>query len=549
MVGDTHWAVWAEHTYAGNSGDFFTATLTVDNGVDPVGTATFPMVIREDSVPTRANAAIAEALWYMHRLQRRFDGNVLGVPGQAESTIPMGDWTYGSASYAYLTISAQGATLNAFEANGHRENGDASNPYTETVARGMKYLMARLVSQSLDVQTVGPLAGQDTRSDDPDMNGNGVGVTIDALTLSGVRGFDPPYQLGMVMDAIIASGRPGAVATTGPEGVIGKTYGEIVQDMVDWYAMAQSDNANHGGWRYNAWNNNQFSSHDNSTSGWAGTGIVAAEDVFGATVPEWLKTRNQNGLELTDTESDTNDNDGAHGYTDSPGYIWGPYGTTGAALVQMSMNGIPATTSATPDERWVRAENFFRRHFDDPATGNNFKNNYYGMFNFAKAMRTAKPGSVTTIGTVVGAAEDGVGCGPSTGCAAEGPKPLDWYNDPTSGLAQTVIGYQTTTGANIGQFEDRAGSSVTSRDNAHVQPWATQILTRTLAQAGPIAVGAVTPNPAGENFPITLDHSRSFHQDPERTLVLFEWDIDNDGTYDLSSPSLTPDPATTPSRP
>jgi hypothetical protein len=55
----------------------------------------------------------------------------------------------------------------------------------------------------------------------------------------------------------------------------------------------------------------------------------------------------------------------------------------------MSMNKLEATSSATPDERWVRTENFFRRHFDDAATGQNFKNNYYGMFNFAKAMRTA----------------------------------------------------------------------------------------------------------------------------------------------------------------
>jgi hypothetical protein len=75
-----------------------------------------------------------------------------------------------------------------------------------------------------------------------------------------------------------------------------------------------------------------------------------------------------------------------------------------------------------------------------------------------------------------------------------------------------------------------------------VQAWATQILTRTLAQAGPIAVGAVSPNPAGEGFTITLDHSRSFHQDPERTVALFEWDIDGDGTYDFSSNELNPDP-------
>ena len=72
VVGATHWAVWAEHNYAGNAGDFFTATLTVDNLVDPVGTATFPIVLRANTVPNQANVAIAESMWLMHRQQRRF---------------------------------------------------------------------------------------------------------------------------------------------------------------------------------------------------------------------------------------------------------------------------------------------------------------------------------------------------------------------------------------------------------------------------------------------------------------------------------------------
>ncbi len=209
----------------------------------------------------------------------------------------------------------------------------------------------------------------------------------------------------------------------------------------------------------------------------------------------------------------------------------------------MSMNSIAATTSPTPDERWVRTENFFRRNFDNGAGTYPLKLYYYGLFNFTKAVRTAKPAPVTIIGTHVGVADDatnGIGCGPNPGCAAGGPAPLDWYNDPVSGVATAVTSYQTTTGANIGQFASNQGYSFQFR---HVQPWATQILTRTLAQAGPIAVGSVAPNPAGENFPITLDHSRSFHQDPDRTLVLFEWDIDNDGTYDLSSADLSPSPA------
>lgn len=39
------------------------------------------------------------------------------------------------------------------------------------------------------------------------------------------------------MDAIIASGTPDAITTTGGTNVIGRTYKGIVQDMLDEYAL------------------------------------------------------------------------------------------------------------------------------------------------------------------------------------------------------------------------------------------------------------------------------------------------------------------------
>ncbi len=539
-----YWAIWTTHTYTGNDGDVFIATLRVTSGAS-TRSATYRVQIRSNVLSSEVNAAIDEALWHMHRNQFRF----LGTPdsGGTGGNVLMGRWDYPQVSGS-ATASVSGASVNAFEANGYLESGPSSSPYTDTVALGLKYLFARLSTQPMDLQTVGDLSGTG-RSDDPDTNGNGIGIAPNP----GLEP-DPPYQSGMIMDAIVAAGTPAKVTTTGPAGVVGLAYGTIIQDMADWYAWAQSDSTLQGGWYYSAFDNST-GFHDNSASGWAAIGLVAARDIVGATVPGFVTKRNQNGLEFTDNESDVSDIDGAHGYTDSPNAIWGPFGVTGSALVQMDLDKIKSTTFGTPDERWVRAENFFRRHFNDPASGDNFKNYYYGMFNFAKAMRQARPTPVIDIGTQVGAAEGGVGCGPSPNCAANGPQLLDWYNDPVNGLARTIVDYQILPGdpnteaecgalapdcPNIGGFTDRPGNSQGSNQDDHNQPWATQILTRSLFQAGPIAQATARPNPTAENVAVTFDPSGSFHQDPAHTIVLYEWDFDDDGTFDAS----TDDPST-----
>ena len=53
------------------------------------------------------------------------------------------------------------------------------------------------------------------------------------------------------------------------------------------------------------------------------------------------------------------------------------------------------------------------------------------------------------------------------------------------------------------------------------------------------AVANANPNPALTNQEITLDARNSFHQQDDRSIVSFEWDIDNDGTFDLTGPLVT----------
>jgi hypothetical protein len=516
-------AIWIEHTYTGSPGDVFFATLTVDNGVDAPESATYRMEIRDNVLDVEVNAAIDEALWHMHRNQFRFDGTPTGGTGGA---IPMTRWDYPQVS-GQAEVTATAASINAFEANGYLETGPADSPYSETVARGLAYVISRLATAAIGLQPAG----------DPDSNGNGLGIGVIG-TVHVALTDHANYKIGMVMDAIVASGTPGAVAISGPAGVIGETYGDIIQDMVDYEAWGQNDPASgaaRGGWDYGP--NAGFGGLDNSVHGWVAIGLIAAEDIFGSTVPAFVKTENEIALEASDQESDVSNNDGVHGYR-STSPLWGPYATTGAALIQMSMDAIDSTTSGTPDERWIRSENFFRRNYNTigggGGSGSQFKSYYYGMFNFTKAMRTAVPTPVEIIGTELGAAEGGVGCGPNPGCAAAGPQPLDWYGDPVDGLARRIVDLQVTTGVNIGQFSSLPGGS--SAQDDHDTPWGTQILTRALFQASPVAQADASPNPGAVGQLITLDGTGSFHQDPARTIVLYEWDVDADGVFDLVGP-------------
>src|SRR5262245_26944680 len=123
-----YWAIWATHTYTGNPGDVFIATLKVTNGPDTTS-ATYRVEIRPNALSSEVNAAIDEALWYMQRNQFRFSGDATGNPGGA---IPMGSWAYPLTGFSFGTASVTGASVNAFEANGYLQTGPSTSPYSET---------------------------------------------------------------------------------------------------------------------------------------------------------------------------------------------------------------------------------------------------------------------------------------------------------------------------------------------------------------------------------------------------------------------------------
>ena len=322
--------MWCEHTYAGSPGDLFIATLTVDNGFDAPVSNTYRMILDnpfESALAAEINAGIDEALWHMHRIQFRFNGTVTGGAG---GLIPMGRWDY-PQTVGLAEVTVTGASVNAFETHGHFEHGPATSPYTDTVARGLKYIISHLDPEPIAVEPAG----------DPDVNANGFGIGVRGDVIASTSGHHALKQ-GMVMGAIVASNTPAAVATTGPAMVIGRTYGDIVQDMVDYLAFCQIDGGfSRGGWDYGC---DSFGL-DNSIHGWAAIGSIAAQDTFGSTIPAFVKTENEIALEASDRENNAGDNDGIHGYR-STNPLWGPYAVSAAALVQMAMDDIDSSRNA-----------------------------------------------------------------------------------------------------------------------------------------------------------------------------------------------------------
>jgi hypothetical protein len=119
-----------------------------------------------------------------------------------------------------------------------------------------------------------------------------------------------------------------------------------------------------------------------------------------------------------------------------------------------------------------------------------------------------------------------------------GVPPIDWYaadvakGDSTNGVARTLVNDQLPSG----QWTGHGDSSQAAFETA----WAIMMLDRTVFESGaPVAVAKATPNPAVTGQVVTLDGADSFHQDAARHIVSWQWDLNNDGVWDVAGPVTT----------
>lgn len=393
-----------------------------------------------------------------------------------------GQYQWNNSRYGNHYGNTTASAVQAFQVHGHRET-QMDNPYSEAIRGGTDYLMTQLYVQAISLQ-----GGENPESSSPP-NNIGLSWTSD----------HPIYETGAVMDALVSSGTPDATARTGNASVIGRTYKAIVQDMVDMYAWGQVDSGSaRGGWQYN-WN----SGSDNSAAQWGAIGMIAAEK-FGCTVPPWVKSRNREWLNYSYNAG------GWFGYTNPSANREVSTGPCG--MVQLSFTGLESTDPT--NTKWVKCIEYLRNNWAYFINSGR-DTRYYSYYAFTKAMRTALPAPIVNL--------------PAVGALPA----LDWYGDNTQGLARILVDRQTSAG-----YWPYDGWPYVGEQTAAA--WNAIILSPTLFDAGsPVAVAKAVPNPAVAGQTIQLDGSASFHQDPTKLIDSWEWDLDNNGTFEVSGPFPT----------
>jgi len=522
LSGSTKYNVEATHTYSAASNTPFTAQLQVSNSSPFALALEDPYLVKleDTTLDTQINLAIDKGLWWLYK-QGGNHGNS-SYPHTYDGS-PQMTWLQTSSVYTLVTPTA--SAIHAFGINGHKIKGDPDqDPYVEAVQQGMNYLV-----KGYNYYTNYPALSAYTIAvehspDNPDSNNNGFGVQVYDWGGSNV-----PYQNGQIMDAIIASG----VAPTDFTGrdfshkdavvTHNWTYRELLQDMTDMQAWGQNDGGTCNGgicgsWWY-GWN--YGSPGDNSASQWSAIGMLAAEHPpWSVTVPQWVKDYNANWLQYSQFHYNGNPNHVAFSYN----YTGGCAGdaclqTTTSGMVQMIFDG-----QTTSDPKWGPAQKYVADNWynftHQGSTWGPAKT--YGWYSFAKAMRLSLPSATTQLVKSSGASFDwyygnpaNASCGSESSCE--------------KGLAARIVETQSSDGS--WQNGNLTNPPLTTA-------WMIITLKPTLFEASPIACFTAAPSPSYANQPISFNPSCSSHSEPGKglaNLTKFEWDWNNDGTFDASS--------------
>lgn len=388
---------------------------------------------------------------------------------------PSGYWS-GTYRVGYAA-----ACLDAFQINGHQVSGNADeDPYVETVLRALNYLFSQIHTVTIAAQPAGS----------PDSNGNGYGFDCTAYSS------DQMYETGIALLAIASCGAPDRVVLTGNANVLGKKVREIGQEIVDFIAFAQQDTSStRGGWRYTA-----NGGADHSAVQWVVLGMETAETNLRVTVPAFVRS------ELQVWCTYIQDASGGCGYT-SPGY-WVNMAKSGGNLSILRFLGKDSTDTKCADTLRYVSNNWNSTNNEYGTSGpGNRAYYYYTMYSTMKGLRLQ---NVTTFPT-----------GTNAG--------VDWYADPAVGYAPHIVGLQR---------DDGSWPQGYWFDGPMTTAFAILTLLPTVTVPGPVANAGPDVATHPPTIPVKFDASASYHNDPNRKIVQYQWDFDASNGVNWSHPDF-----------
>jgi hypothetical protein len=466
--------VAATHTYATEGTPI--ATLTVSDGTTSAS-STVNIAVVPHNADVDKNLAIQRGLKNLYL--SRTPNNVNGC-----------------GTYYWYTNSYYGAETGlavlSFEDYGHRASNDhIKDIYADTVQGGLDAIFADLQSQSASANP--PL--------DSDLNSNG-------KSLYASQSYGSMYTQGTITMALANTSTPAAIVSScGSPSVQGMSYKDVLTDLVDYIAFAQQEEGyGVGGWRYYA----NYGSSDNSVTQWPVLGLVAAEgSPWNISPPSFVKVRLPQWIDFSQ------DADGGFGYGDP--YSYPNIAKTGAGIIEMMYAGSGGNQA--------NALNFIGTDWNTPNIGWLYENNIgdpYAMYAVKKGLQYAQISAVVTPPLTPG----------------DSPVSHDWQAEYDAYLVANQLtpakSYPFDSQGAYGTFGYGPEGSFNGDNNwIYVGNVATSfallVMSPGLVELPPVAVAG----PAQEVFanrPVSFDGSASFHRDPARHLVKYEWDFNYNGT-------------------
>ena len=348
-------------THAFTTGGSKTVKLTVSDSAG--ATATGTAVVRVLVSPTHddnVNMAIEKGLIYLYRNQ----GRVASGANQVSYWYQNG----GEAGNA-----AAAAAVLSFAENGHLASNDPiADVYTETVKRGIYYIVTRGRNMAISAQAGG----------NPDLNGNGRGIYFDD-TQSYPHGFQVAALVNAFPNLATAAAATIPAGLWQGGGIVPATFKDFVEDALEQLYYNQGDTG-FKGWHYSMnVADSGGGAFDGSTHQWPNIAILSAKERWGETPPQWV-INNSVFAYQQGTDHSGGTFDGGVGY--SGNNSWRNVAKTSGSLVGYALAGKLIGADADADRSFKFIKNFYLSTIDYGSDGGGWLADFYAMFAMKKGL-------------------------------------------------------------------------------------------------------------------------------------------------------------------